>query len=368
MGFTALIVDDETMPRTILRGRLPWAELGVSQVFEASDGEEGLAQARLHEPHILISDVKMPRRNGLEMAAAVREFLPACQFIFLSGYSDKEYLKGAIRVKAASYVEKPIDLAEMEQALREAVAELRRQAGPDPHLLFFRGPAGDLARPAGGQVFRCGKTQLGELGALIRHQKKAEAEAALHRLYCQIRRCEGTDPEYVRHLYCQIVFLFLSAAESHNITAVTERSDFLLYTAARLDTLEQLWQALEETAQAYFAVAPPQEMDVVARVERYLEQRYASCSLTVQEMAADLGFANTYLCAAYKKSCGKTVNQRLTELRIQRAKELLLDPRLKLYEVANAVGYADGKYFAKLFARETGLAPKQYRERHCYEG
>ena len=84
-------------------------------------------------------------------------------------------------------------------------------------------------------------------------------------------------------------------------------------------------------------------------------------------MAADLGFAHTYLCAAYKKSCGKTINQRLTELRLQHAKELLVRSRQKLYEVANAVGYGDGKYFVKLFTRETGLSPRQYRARHCHE-
>lgn len=58
------------------------------------------------------------------MAFAIREFCPHCQFIFLSGYSDKEYLKGAIKLKAANYVEKPIDLDEIKQALEEVIDEL----------------------------------------------------------------------------------------------------------------------------------------------------------------------------------------------------------------------------------------------------
>ncbi|MFQ9679025.1 MAG: response regulator [Ruthenibacterium lactatiformans] len=118
MSFTVLIADDEAMPRTVLKEHIPWEELSVTQVHLATDGEEAVEQARRFRPEIIISDIKMPRRNGLEMAAAVREFLPACQFIFLSGYSDKEYLKGAIRLRAACYVEKPLDLSEITAALR----------------------------------------------------------------------------------------------------------------------------------------------------------------------------------------------------------------------------------------------------------
>ena len=101
MRFSVLVADDEKMPREILRDRLPWEELGVERVDAASDGAEALELARQHRPDIIISDVKMPRMNGLELAGAVREMYPECQFIFLSGYTDKEYLKGAIKLRAA---------------------------------------------------------------------------------------------------------------------------------------------------------------------------------------------------------------------------------------------------------------------------
>lgn len=139
MGFSVLVVDDEKMPREILRGRLPWEELGVDRVEDAEDGAQALELARQHRPDIIISDVKMPRMNGLELAGAVREMYPECQFIFLSGYTDKEYLKGAIKLRAASYVEKPIDLEEVADVLRQVIAELQKSRRPDPNLVFYRG-------------------------------------------------------------------------------------------------------------------------------------------------------------------------------------------------------------------------------------
>ena len=147
MRFSVLVADDEKMPREILRDRLPWEELGVERVDAASDGAEALELARQHRPDIIISDVKMPRMNGLELAGAVREMYPECQFIFLSGYTDKEYLKGAIKLRAASYVEKPIDLEEVAAALRQVTAELKKSRRPDPDLVFYRGEDGDLSTP-----------------------------------------------------------------------------------------------------------------------------------------------------------------------------------------------------------------------------
>lgn len=359
MALTVLIADDETMPRRILREHLPWDELGVTCVTEVSDGDEAVEQARVCRPDIFITDVKMPHRNGLEAAEAIRALCPDCQFVFLSGYSDKEYLKGAIRLKAVSYVEKPIDLEEITGVLREIIDERRRLERFEPRALLAQVPA----EPEGEGAFLCGRQRLASLGELIRHREKQKTEAALIQLYREFARHPGTDMEYLRHIYCQIIFLFLNAAETCNVTAAMEPADLLLYSAVKQETPEQLWGVLLQTARDYFRAVEPRDADIVSKVEQYLARRYADCSLTVQDMAGDLGYTNAYLCASYKKSCGKTINQRLTELRLEQAKERLARSDQKLYEIAHAVGYSDGKYFTKLFTREVGLSPKEYREK-----
>lgn len=92
----------------------------ADEVYEASDGIEGLKMAELHHPEIILSDVRMPRMSGIDMLYKVREHTPDTVFIFMSGYSDKEYLKAAIKLRAVNYVEKPLDLTEIEQAVRTA--------------------------------------------------------------------------------------------------------------------------------------------------------------------------------------------------------------------------------------------------------
>ena len=279
-----MIADDETMPRMVLREHLPWAELGVTEIVEASDGDETVERARACRPDILISDVKMPRKTGLEAAEAIRSFCPGCQVVFLSGYSDKEYLKGAIRLKAVSYVEKPIDLEELTQVLREIVEERRRVERFTPQALLAAPPGNGEEGPDGPSE---DGRRLTELGGWIRHREKEKTEEALSRLYRDLVRRPGLDPEYLRHIYCQIVFLFLNAAEACNVTAVTRRADFLLYSAVKQETPEQLWGVLLQTARDYFSAAEPRETDIAARVEQILARRHADCTLAVQDRSEE---------------------------------------------------------------------------------
>lgn len=66
MNYTVLIVDDEAMPRKVLKDHLPWDTLRVTEIFQASDGQEAIEQARLCQPDIIISDIKMPRMNAFK--------------------------------------------------------------------------------------------------------------------------------------------------------------------------------------------------------------------------------------------------------------------------------------------------------------
>lgn len=119
----AIIVDDERMPRDILRNYIPWQELGITDLREAEDGIHALELTSEWEPDIVLTDIKMPKINGIELSTHIKERYPDCKIIFLSGYSDKEYMKSAIKLKAVSYVEKPINLEEIKTVLESAVLE-----------------------------------------------------------------------------------------------------------------------------------------------------------------------------------------------------------------------------------------------------
>jgi two-component system response regulator YesN len=83
--------------------------------------------------------------------------------------------------------------------------------------------------------------------------------------------------------------------------------------------------------------------------------------LTLKDIADKVYLTPTYLAALFKKETGLTINEYLTQIRIERAKELLRDIGLSIQDVSEAVGYQDSRYFSRLFKNMTGGTPAWYR-------
>ena len=115
-----LIVDDEELTRTGVISSIDWQSIGIREVLQADDGINGIEVARVHRPDIVLCDVRMPRLDGIAMLERLEEILPDIVPVFMSGYSDKEYLKAAIKLKAVNYIEKPLNPVEIRDAIVEA--------------------------------------------------------------------------------------------------------------------------------------------------------------------------------------------------------------------------------------------------------
>ena len=116
-----LIVDDEELTRTGVISSIDWKALGIEEVLQADDGINGLEMAKRHRPEIILCDVRMPRMTGIAMLERLEKILPDTIPIFMSGYSDKDYLKAAIKLKAVNYMEKPLNPTEIREAVLEAI-------------------------------------------------------------------------------------------------------------------------------------------------------------------------------------------------------------------------------------------------------
>lgn len=119
-----LLVDDEFFVRERIVKQMDWKDLGISDIREASGGLDALRIMQSFRPDILLTDVRMPQMDGIRLAEEVSRVKPDCKIIFISGYSDVPYLRNAIRLRAVSYVEKPINMEELAGAVRSAVKDL----------------------------------------------------------------------------------------------------------------------------------------------------------------------------------------------------------------------------------------------------
>lgn len=109
--YRVLLVEDEEIIRKGIRYSVPWEECGCSVVGEAENGAAGEEKIAELQPDIVITDITMPVKNGLEMIADTREKFNYIAII-LTGYSEFEYAQQAIRNGVSDYVLKPLDMDE----------------------------------------------------------------------------------------------------------------------------------------------------------------------------------------------------------------------------------------------------------------
>ncbi len=114
----AILVDDEVFARKGLLGLIPWAKLGFEVVGEAEDGEDAYALIETVRPDVVVTDIRMPALDGLELIRKVRESgNDKTKFIIISGYGDFKYAQQAVRYDVSDYLLKPIDENELAAAL-----------------------------------------------------------------------------------------------------------------------------------------------------------------------------------------------------------------------------------------------------------
>lgn len=101
---------------------------------------------------------------------------------------------------------------------------------------------------------------------------------------------------------------------------------------------------------------------LVREIDAIIKTEYANFNMSLQYIAERTGKSSNYLSAVYKNELGKNINEEIIYYRMEKAKELVAGGNMKMYKVAENIGYADSSYFAKLFKKYTGLSPAKYRE------
>ena len=104
MNVELLIVDDEVQIRMGIEKGIPWKNFGITKVTSAPNGIEALRILEEEPVRILITDIRMPGINGLELAQKAKEIRPDIRIIILSGYSEFEYAKKAINIGVGDYL------------------------------------------------------------------------------------------------------------------------------------------------------------------------------------------------------------------------------------------------------------------------
>lgn len=128
-----LIVEDDYITLEGIIKVIKWNEIGITKLEKADDGLNALKIAQQFHPDIVLSDIRMPRMDGITFASKLLDLDPNCKIIFMSAYSDREYYKEAIKLQAINFIEKPIDVSELESAIIDAISLCRKEKARSNH-------------------------------------------------------------------------------------------------------------------------------------------------------------------------------------------------------------------------------------------
>lgn len=533
------LVEDEMVIRRGIKNSIDWEKEGYIFCGEASDGELAYPMIIKEKPDILITDIRMPFMDGLELCKLVKKELPNIKILILSGYDEFDYAKEAIRLGVTEYLLKPISSGKLLEALNGVSESIRREKEDKDlvrkymeemrentehekqkffeqmiagnlsmadaletgkkyemslsagmyNLLLFRFTLGEENRKSGellgeaeyaieklterleyvfefqrgveGWAFLLMADNeeqmservkelskdleeimknystiayfggIGQPVARLRELEESfrEAERALAARFTMelnriisvddIRMAQNVDTlddieitsfgeiEKTRTMLekflnngvedeiDEFVDVYINELPEENLKSVLMRqyiimdayivmmsfcekiegiegkmqaqSEELKNSMKTIQTLEEIKNYIRMLLKKIIGVRDTisgrRYSDIIEIAKDQIRKTYMSDEISLNTIAAEVGMSPSYFSSIFSKEMGKTFVEYLTEIRMDRAKELLMCSSMKTSEIGYEVGYKDPHYFSYIFKKTQNCTPKKFRAR-----
>jgi len=394
-----LIADDEPKVRRGLRATIEQSESDMIVVAEAEDGQSALRAVKEARPDILLVDIRMPFLDGLQLIEQINSLTRDCVIVVVTGHDEFEYAKRALQLRVFDFILKPISQDQLIDVLKRARLELEALRKQNRYVAWARDQL-ERNLPAIREEFmqkwvtgRLSQSEIDDqldfLGidfgqspgmVVVRIMERGVGTAVARQhdrhLASLVIRNILTDtlqefhPTYVfQDDYDDLVALTSSSGGEAWVDALprirskaadSKIAEIILAQAAVSGGMS----ALPETYDLLVAELSDQgaTSSTVLKINSFLEENYGRHSLTLEETAGAMKLSPGYLSRVLKQQTGLSFVDYLTRLRATKAAQLMLDPSVKIYEVAESVGFASQHYFSRAFKRVLGLAPVDYRK------
>jgi two-component system, response regulator YesN len=522
MAYRVFFVEDEVITREGIRDNVDWPANGFEFCGEAADGEMALPLLRTAQPDVLITDIKMPFMDGLQLSKIVRERMPWVKIVILSGHDEFEYAQEAIKLGVTDYLLKPVTVKKLQTALQKLTVQLDKERKEQENLkklqeqveenrallrerLLFKLAVGAISPTEAiekGQMLGLDliaryylvvilKIELGDRTEQYDYDEYQQVQQAVMTLIEKnpdifvVKRdwgdliliIKGSTPEYFeeerdllleeirqvvvktryqlvagvgasKNRIADIYHSFVEALANIQNSAGGNKSgvinqnvdqaellkvdksavenylhsgmktefdeffnaylrplgetalksnliknyifvDFVLTVAklvnelggeidnvipelnsiemvlSNIQTTDQLREQTQKilfSALAYRDSQPNgQYKNLIRQAKDYLAQHYANPELSLNEVASQVNLSASHFSVVFSQEAGQTFKEYLTEIRINKAKELLRMTSLRSADIAYQVGYNDPHYFSSVFKKNTGLSPIEFR-------
>lgn len=323
-----------------------WGEgSGFEISGEAADGVEALKALRARRYDLVITDIRMPKLDGIQLLQAIREEnLCPCVVLF-SEHSEFEYARKGLVLGAFDYLIKPAEPASVASLLQRATRflaqpEAAHTAGGQTEAANY--PAAEEQRILAlvGQRSASIPALFAQTANSVRNiSGGSHAEAIIRRLYLNIAAATFSHYEWLG--------LYIDAQDIEDSTKEASGADGLA------DALRHVYGWIDR-------LLPAGAQGVLHSIcVQILKEPESEISLAA--VASQFYMNHTYLSNTFRQKTGIRFNDYLTSVRMARARYLLTHSDLRVYEISGSLGYKDADYFNRLFKKHNGQTPTECR-------
>lgn len=385
-----LVADDEPQIRRGLKGLLSQILDGEEfELFEAEDGVDAFEKARALSPDVLLLDIHMPRLKGLDLVERLNGLGRDWIILIVTGHDEFEYARTALTLRVFDFLLKPVPEARFREVIAKARSELATRREERGFVDWSKSRMAQQRGELRESLLRDwieGRTPQDEFDRAARY---LDLELPARPALLLVAGSGEAKSDWVRtergRLFTPVRQTALAFAgsvafedTSRNIVLVVDReaagwrdvADLLVETlgadAAPVEGLDL--ETIAELPAAWTRLAgllsgKSGEGGLVSGAREFLETYYRDPELSLESTAGNLRVSPDYLSRLLKAATGHSFLNFLCRLRMEKAKVLLDDPRLRVAEIAERVGYRDQNYFCRHFKSVTGVTPKGWRSR-----
>lgn len=376
-----LIAEDEKLIRAGIRAMTERSGVQYKEIFEAKNGEEALEIIKNNPIDLLLTDIRMPKMDGIELVRNVHEMEPRPVIIAISGYDDFSYAVEMLRNGVSEYLLKPLEREKFKETLERAdalVSEKNKdlktlvkefEAAKKEKLDDFFFPEGKpasvpdkLKQNAEKYLTESSRTKRLQLIGTDKTDKLTEE---WHSFFEAGRRGYIESETFLKeiideaHELGEIYKTRLSDAD-RDILAKFNEPDILAMSS--LDELEETFMNLIiGMNRANEEINADPAKNKIAEAVKYVNENYDK-DINMAVVSNYISMNYSLFSFSFKEYTGVNFVSHLKDLRLKKAKELLETTDEKVIDVGAAVGYDNSKHFMKLFKSEYGISPTEYRK------
>lgn len=357
--FKVMIVDDmEILRRDVKRLKLWGENSGFIITEEAKDGLDALKKLETNPVDLVITDIRMPNMDGIELLRNISE-KKLCPFaVLLSDYTEYNYARQGFMYGAFDYIGKPVDEKELANLLARISKHLDEKLQEEQKINELQRIVEEAFYPA---------ADVKQIIEMICH---GETKAAV--LTAAMVDTVGAAFNYDKRKAALVLKnavneIINETLKNHQwITTYIDVNSLGDIDFVNCNDWEKIKASVVEVEEKLISVVVRfigcNDSSIVKQACEYVLEHIDE-GLSVKMLSERLYISKSYLSDIFKQKFGVSLLEYITMVKMERAKMLLRDEKLKNYEIAYKLGFQDNEYFSKVFKKYTGMSLTEFRQK-----